>query len=111
MAWQGVRYLRCAARCWTAAYFKVRLVPQRWRRLDLELLAKPSRKHSDIDLALDEGSDLDLDVLGRIMDDLLLPYGFDLSILSMLTDPGVLDHIRRAGVVFYQKENSRKGEQ
>ena len=61
---------------------------------------------SDIDLTLAGGDDLDLSVLGRIMeeiDDLLLPYMFDLSLLSRISDPEVLGHIRRVGVVFYEK--------
>ncbi len=61
---------------------------------------------SDIDLTLVGSPDLDLHVLGKIIneiDDLLLPYSFDLSILATITDQPVLDHIKRAGVVFYQK--------
>ena len=62
---------------------------------------------SDIDMTLSGGEALTLDVLSRIMDeidDLLLPYSFDLSILHQIHDPDVLDHIRRVGVVFYQKD-------
>jgi predicted nucleotidyltransferase len=61
---------------------------------------------SDIDLTLVGGDDLDLSVLSHIMeeiDDLLLPYMFDLSLLSRISDPEVLGHIRRVGVVFYEK--------
>jgi len=67
---------------------------------------------SDIDLTLVGGDDLDLSVLGHIMediDDLLLPYMFDLSLLSRISDPEVLDHIRRVGVVFYDKGDALKG--
>ncbi len=62
---------------------------------------------SDIDLALAGHDDLDLSVLVKIMeeiDDLLLPYTFDLSILHRIKDPDVLDHIRRVGIVFYEKD-------
>lgn len=62
---------------------------------------------SDIDLTLVGGDDLTLDVLYRIaweLDDLLLPYTFDLSIFHRIDDPDVIDHIRRAGVVFYDRE-------
>lgn len=62
---------------------------------------------SDIDLTLFGGEDLTLEILYRIMgeiDDLLLPYTFDLSIFRQISDPDVIDHIRRVGVVFYERE-------
>jgi len=62
---------------------------------------------SDIDLTLIGGEDLTLDVLYRIaweLDDLLLPYTFDLSIFHQIDDPDVIDHIQRVGVVFYDRE-------
>lgn len=61
---------------------------------------------SDIDLTLIGGEDLTLKVLYRIMDeidDLLLPYTFDLSIFQHISDQDVIEHIQRVGVVFYQK--------
>ena len=70
--------------------------------------AKGNHKNgSDIDLTLFGGEDLTLEVLYRIMDeidDLLLPYTFDLSIFHQISDPDVIDHIRRVGVVFYDKK-------
>lgn len=69
--------------------------------------AKGNYKYSsDIDLTLCGGSDLTLSVLYRIMDeldDLLLPYTFDLSIFAQISDPDVVDHIQRVGVTFYEK--------
>jgi len=62
---------------------------------------------SDIDLTLLGGEDLTLEVLYRIMDeidDLLLPYTFDLSIYRQISDPDVIDHIRHVGVVFCERE-------
>jgi predicted nucleotidyltransferase len=62
---------------------------------------------SDIDLTLLGGDGLTLDELHRIMgeiDDLLLPYTIDLSIFHQVSDPDVIEHIRRVGVVFYEKE-------
>ena len=59
-----------------------------------------------IDLTLVGGEDLTLHVLYRIadeLDDLLLPYTFDLSIFNHISDPGVLEHIRRVGVTFYER--------
>ncbi len=60
---------------------------------------------SDIDLTLCGGDDLTLQVLYRIMDEideLLLPYTFDLSIFHQISDPAVIDHIKRVGVTFYK---------
>ena len=64
------------------------------------------RNGSDIDLTLFGENDLTLNKLYKIMDeldDLLLPYSFDLSIHSLIDDEEVLEHIQRVGVVFYQK--------
>ncbi|NTU68749.1 MAG: nucleotidyltransferase domain-containing protein [Chlorobiaceae bacterium] len=61
---------------------------------------------SDIDLTLLGGHDLDLGVLYHIMndiDELLLPYTFDISLLHSITDQDVLEHIRHFGKVFYEK--------
>lgn len=61
---------------------------------------------SDIDLTLFGEENLTLDVLYQIMeeiDDLLLPYMFDLSIFQQISDPDLIDHIRRVGVVFYER--------
>ena len=58
---------------------------------------------SDIDLTL-VGPSLQMDDLLRIegeVDDLLLPYKVDLSLIHNIDDPEVLDHITRVGVVFY----------
>ncbi|GIV16752.1 MAG: hypothetical protein KatS3mg022_2187 [Armatimonadota bacterium] len=68
---------------------------------------------SDIDLTLVGGEDLTLQVLYRIadeLDDLLLPYTFDLSILSHIRDPDVLEHIQRVGVIFYKRAEAHEGE-
>ena len=61
---------------------------------------------SDIDLTLHGGTDLTLNVLLRIADNLdalLLPYTFDLSIFRDITEPDVTEHIRRVGVTMYEK--------
>ena len=60
------------------------------------------RPGSDIDLTL-KGRELDLKTLNRIsldLDDLLLPYTFDLSVFSHISNPEFLDHIERVGQVF-----------
>jgi predicted nucleotidyltransferase len=64
---------------------------------------------SDIDLTLFGDEELTLKVLYEIMDELdelLLPYSFDLSIFHDISDPEVLEHIQRIGVTFYEKETS-----
>ena len=60
---------------------------------------------SDIDLTL-KGSELDSTLLNQInndLDDLLLPWSFDLSIYSHIETEALLDHINRVGVTFYPK--------
>ncbi len=62
---------------------------------------------SDIDLTLEGGPDLTQQVLYKVMtdlDDLLLPYTIDLSLFNNIGDPDVVDHIRRVGLVFYEKQ-------
>jgi predicted nucleotidyltransferase len=61
---------------------------------------------SDVDLTL-IGAGVTSKILGQIrgeLDDGLLPYTFDLSILAQITQADLLDHIRRVGVVFYEKK-------
>ena len=62
------------------------------------------KNDSDIDLTL-TGGGLDGRTRGQIdeeLDDLLLPYEFDLSLFAELTHPALLDHIGRVGVVLYE---------
>lgn len=42
------------------------------------------------------------------LDDLLLPYTFDLSVLSHIRDPEVLEHIQRVGVTFYERAEAHE---
>ncbi|HIJ77758.1 MAG: nucleotidyltransferase domain-containing protein [Desulfobulbaceae bacterium] len=63
------------------------------------------RAGSDIDLTL-KGSELNLQTINKIsreLDDLLLPYSFDLSIYNQIENQDLLDHIKRVGKVFYRK--------
>ena len=60
------------------------------------------RPGSDIDLTL-KGPSLNLETLLKIendLDDLLLPYKFDLSIYHQISDKSVLEHIDRVGKSF-----------
>ena len=64
------------------------------------------RPGSDIDLTL-FGDRLNHTLLMRLdneLDDLLLPYKFDLSLFANLTLPELIDHIRRVGVVLYERQ-------
>jgi predicted nucleotidyltransferase len=68
------------------------------------------KKGSDIDLTLIGGPDLTMKVLYLIMDeidDMLLPYTFDLSIFNHISDPEVVDQIRRVGLTFYEKKDNK----
>jgi predicted nucleotidyltransferase len=63
------------------------------------------RQGSDIDLTL-EGEELDLSILQKIeddLDDLLLPYKLDVSLLKHIKNNDLLDHIKGVGIVFYEK--------
>lgn len=64
------------------------------------------RRGSDIDLTL-TGECLTYRTVARIedeIDDLLLPYLFDISILSYIDNPDVLAHIRRVGIPLYERD-------
>ena len=65
------------------------------------------RPGSDIDLTIktaNPGIDL-LNSLSQELDDLMLPYLFDLSFLQQIRNPELLDHINRVGCLFYRKEH------
>lgn len=66
------------------------------------------RPGSDIDLTF-KGDNLNLGILNKIslqIDDLLLPYTFDLSVFNHIDNDDLLDHIERVGKVFYQREHA-----
>lgn len=61
---------------------------------------------SDIDLTL-KGEKLALPLLLKMeneLDDLLLPYKFDLSIFHALDNADLIEHINRAGILFYDRK-------
>lgn len=60
---------------------------------------------SDVDIAL-VGDGLTSQMLAAIQDEMeqgLLPYRFDLSVHAQISHPGLQDHIKRVGVLLYQK--------
>lgn len=62
---------------------------------------------SDIDLTLKTQGELPKSLLLTIdsaLDDLDLPYTFDLSLLQQINNENLLDHIKRVGVVFFTAE-------
>ena len=61
---------------------------------------------SDVDITL-VGRELTHSDLNRMIldiDDLLLPYMFDISIFHTLKNPDLIDHINRRGIVIYEKD-------
>lgn len=63
------------------------------------------RVGSDIDLTL-EGAELNLTILQKIewdIEELLLPYKIDLSLLENIRSLELLDQIKQTGKVFYSK--------
>ena len=64
------------------------------------------RPGSDIDLTL-QGAGLqhrDLLDIELALDDLLLPWKIDLSLLAHIDNPSLLEHIRRVGQKLYERE-------
>lgn len=70
------------------------------------------RNGSDIDLTLKgEGlSSSDVWQLSSDLDDTFLPYSFDISVLNEISNPDLVEHINRIGVVFYKRQESLSGE-
>lgn len=61
---------------------------------------------SDVDITL-VGRELTHSDLNRMIldiDDLLLPYMFDISIFHTLKSSDLIDHINRRGIVIYEKD-------
>ncbi|HRZ98028.1 MAG TPA: nucleotidyltransferase domain-containing protein, partial [Paludibacter sp.] len=61
---------------------------------------------SDIDLTI-MGKSLNLSLLNQIeiqLDDILLPFTFDISAFHQITNPELIEHIQRVGKEFYNKK-------
>jgi len=71
------------------------------------------KPRSDIDITL-KGENLKLSVINQIglmLDDLMLPYTFDLSVFSHIKNNDLVEHIDRVGIEFYSRwkeYNNRK---
>ena len=66
---------------------------------------------SDIDLTL-LGASLNSDLRAKIasrLDDLLLPYTIDLSLYDEIAHGPLRDHIKRVGVIFYERTPPTSG--
>ena len=60
---------------------------------------------SDIDLTI-VGKNLNLTITNKIelaLDDLLLPYSFDISIYHQISNKELIEHIERIGKLFFVK--------
>jgi len=87
---------------------KIKSVFARYRKVSKVVLygsrAKGNYKTgSDVDLTL-YGDALDLSIVNKIsndIDDLLLPYTFDISIFEQIENCDIIAHINRVGIVFY----------
>lgn len=66
-----------------------------------------NRRFSDIDLTLigEELTQQDLCRISLQIDDLLLPYEFDLSRYNALTNEALKEHINRVGKTIYTQAN------
>jgi len=63
------------------------------------------RNGSDIDLTL-KGENLNLSLVSQLeseIDDLLLPYTFDISIFNQISNPDLIQHIEEVGAIFYSR--------
>jgi predicted nucleotidyltransferase len=59
---------------------------------------------SDIDLTL-KGKELNLSTLNSVeirLDELILPYIFDISLYNHIENQDLLDHIQRVGITLYK---------
>lgn len=63
------------------------------------------RNGSDIDMVIrgESVTNAHLLSLENQLDDLLLPYSIDLSLLHQITNTDLLDHISRVGALLYEK--------
>lgn len=64
-----------------------------------------ARPNSDVDLAVSgELSALQIEELAMTLEELPLPYKFDVQRLEAIQNPLLMDHIQRVGVKLYEKD-------
>lgn len=65
---------------------------------------------SDVDITLmgEKLTHSDLNRISLAVDDLLLPYQFDISIFHTLKNEALIDHIQRIGITIYERESEWK---
>ncbi|VGO18504.1 nucleotidyltransferase domain-containing protein [Pontiella sulfatireligans] len=70
------------------------------------------RNGSDIDLTLKGEGLTASDAWGMLseLDDTSLPYSFDVSVFGEISNPDLVTHINRVGVVFYKRMETGKQE-
>jgi len=93
---------------------KINLVFERFGEVEEAVLygsrAKGNYKPgSDIDIVL-RGERLNLHLLNKIsldLDDLLLPYTFDIAIYHHINNSDLTEHIKRVGKIFYRKTEEK----
>ena len=100
---------------------------------ELDLLCSLFTRHKEIEQVILYGSrargthkpfsDIDITLLGigltrshlnhfmADIDESSLPYFFDISIFSKLTNPDLIEQIQQTGVVIYQREETSKGDE
>lgn len=67
------------------------------------------RAGSDIDMTIVEDEKIPFDILLKIVndfDDSMLPFLVDISVFSNLTNPDLVEHIKRNGKVIYEKKTA-----
>lgn len=89
---------------------KMRIVFHNYNEIDSVVLygsraMENFKKASDIDISL-KGSTIDSTLQNKIefdLDDLMLPYKFDVSHYNSITNPEFLKHIKEVGIEIYKK--------
>jgi len=65
------------------------------------------KPYSDIDITI-KGDNINFSLQQKIeieLDDLLLPYKFDVSLFNTIDNADLLEHIKRVGKTIYRKSN------
>jgi predicted nucleotidyltransferase len=65
------------------------------------------KPYSDIDITI-KGDNINFSLQQKIeieLDDLLLPYKFDVSLFNAIDNADLLEHIKRVGKTIYRKSN------